>query len=343
MPRVRSILEYAILLLALAALPTAQAQIKILSVVNSASFQAGLPAGGALATVFCTGLPTPPGTYTAPTSPPLPLYLAGVQVQVNSAVAPVLAVVIPQAGDSAPAQINFQVPLERNSTASTAVNSDQGTLFIRTVDASGVPNGAGSAVLTPVPNAGQGAFFQDANGYAIAFHNSDNAPVTVQNPAHAGETITAYADDLFLVWPPSSDRHACRGTAALPTWAVTGSLKRSAIVLLLPVPANVSELLPQRAPWHDGGVLHQYPGAPDRVLSVGSRSHWGRANHICGSGQPTAGELALVLRCRLLPQRQSDARSLRVPQYGRRRQPVRATAGRVSNRYGHSRCALMRL
>ncbi|MGO9258029.1 MAG: hypothetical protein ACLQU1_17210 [Bryobacteraceae bacterium] len=202
MPRVRSILEYAILLLALAALPTAQAQIKILSVVNSASFQAGLPAGGALATVFCTGLPTPPGTYTAPTSPPLPLYLAGVQVQVNSAVAPVLAVVIPQAGDSAPAQINFQVPLERNSTASTAVNSDQGTLFIRTVDASGVPNGAGSAVLTPVPNAGQGAFFQDANGYAIAFHNSDNAPVTVQNPAHAGETITAYADDLFLVWPP---------------------------------------------------------------------------------------------------------------------------------------------
>ncbi len=47
------------------------------------------------------------------------------------------------------------------------------------------------------------ASFSDANGYAIAQHASDYSPVTVQNPAHPGETIVVYANDFFQVWPPT--------------------------------------------------------------------------------------------------------------------------------------------
>ena len=125
----------------------------------------------------------------------LPTSLAGVKVQVNNAWAPILAVVVPAEGSSSPEQVNFQVPLERNSTAVSG-GTDIGTLGVYEV-------GDGGAEITPIPNAGAGGgFFQDSNGYAIAFHSSDEAPVTTQNPAQPGETITAYADDLFLTWPP---------------------------------------------------------------------------------------------------------------------------------------------
>ncbi|MGO9259082.1 MAG: hypothetical protein ACLQU1_22590 [Bryobacteraceae bacterium] len=185
------------LFVSLAATPCAVGQVKILSVVNSASFQPGLPSGGALATVFCSGLSLAPGTYLAPATGPLPLSPAGIQVVVNNAVAPILAIVVPQPADAAPAQINFQVPPERNSTSLSA--SDGGSFAIVGVGGT-LPNGG--AELTPIPTAGQGGFFANANGDAIAFHSSDSTPVTVQSPAHAGETLIVYADDFFLVWPP---------------------------------------------------------------------------------------------------------------------------------------------
>jgi hypothetical protein len=37
-------------------LPAQSQPIKVVSVVNAASFQPGMPTGGALATVFCSGL-----------------------------------------------------------------------------------------------------------------------------------------------------------------------------------------------------------------------------------------------------------------------------------------------
>jgi hypothetical protein len=58
------------------------------------------------------------------------------------------------------------------------------------------------AVL-PTTGAGNGGFFADANGYALALHAADFSLVSLDNPAHPGEVIIAYGDDLFPVWPPA--------------------------------------------------------------------------------------------------------------------------------------------
>ena len=189
----------------------ARSQVVIKAVVNSASFQslAGkndlslgvplFPSGGALATAFCSGITKNPGVYVA-SSTPLPFLLGGVSVYVNGGIAPLLAVVIPsQDQSSALTQINFQVPMERNSVqrvGSLTENSLENVEIDITSD-------SGPASLT-INNTlrGLGGFFTDGNGYVIAQHASDYSPVTLQNPAHAGQTIIAYADDFFEVWPP---------------------------------------------------------------------------------------------------------------------------------------------
>jgi hypothetical protein len=71
------------------------AQPQIQSVVSAASFQPGLPAGGALATLFVSGTIGAPGTYIAPPGEPLPMSLAGFDISINEAYAPILAVVVP--------------------------------------------------------------------------------------------------------------------------------------------------------------------------------------------------------------------------------------------------------
>jgi uncharacterized protein (TIGR03437 family) len=129
------------------------------------------------------------GTYVASSSL-LPYELGGLQVLINDAAAPMLAVVITPAGQSARAQINFQVPLERNSSLLPA---DQSTGRLLACGANAIPY--------PSPPL-WGGFFADSNGYAVAQHASDYSPVNPSNPARAGETIIAYADDFFAVWPP---------------------------------------------------------------------------------------------------------------------------------------------
>ena len=180
----------------------ALAQPRVAAIVNSASFQAGLPMGGGLATMFVSGLTPPfdaePGVYTA-TSFPLPYQLGGVSISIYNglAYAPILAVSIPDSGSSDYAQINFQVPIERNVPSNT--NDLARSLIVAFTGAKG---GAvievDGALLPPPPF---GAFFADAKNYVIAQHGSDYSPVTPSNPAHAGETIIAYADDFFSVWP----------------------------------------------------------------------------------------------------------------------------------------------
>lgn len=167
--------------------PGAWAQAKIAAVVNAASFQSGLPSGGALATIFCSGLTNvSPGTYVTTSASPLPYALGGLTVTVNNAMAPMLAVVIDSSGNG---QINFQVPLELNAS-STLNGQYTGSLA------------ACGTVMTSFPTSGWGGFFADANGNAIAQHASDYSLVTPQNPAHPGEAIVTYADDFFPVWPP---------------------------------------------------------------------------------------------------------------------------------------------
>ena len=72
--------------------PAVWGQAAIVSIANAAipgSLGSKLPAGGALATAYVTGLSDlQPGIYTAPTNQPLPLNLGGVSVVVNNGSAP---------------------------------------------------------------------------------------------------------------------------------------------------------------------------------------------------------------------------------------------------------------
>ena len=178
----------------------AVAQSQIQAVMNAASFESGLPSGGALATLFVTGVTTAPGIYVAPLGQPLPFSLGGVGVYVNYGAAPILAVIVPASGQSGMTQINFQVPMERN--VSLEVNTSGQPLFpgVVGIDGTGV---LGSPTIALPAQPVWGGFFAQAGGYAVALHASDRSLVTTQSPAEPGETIIAYADDFFGVWPPS--------------------------------------------------------------------------------------------------------------------------------------------
>ena len=199
-----------IISMTVAAVASVWAQGQIVAVVNSASFQPGLtvaaqsgsetiqgmPSGGSLATVFLSGFNgLTPGTYVAPPSSPLPFTLGGLAVIVNGAPSPILSVIIPVAGSTAYAQVNFQVPMERNAVT-------QGALGCPNCSGPTAVDVNGATFTIPAVARGWGGFFSDANGYAMARHGNDNTLVSVLNPAHAGETIIVYADDFFDVWPP---------------------------------------------------------------------------------------------------------------------------------------------
>jgi uncharacterized protein (TIGR03437 family) len=85
-----------------------------------------MPRGGALASIFVSGLTDAPGIAVAPSWWLLPQELAGITVTANGATAPILAVAIPSKGQNG--QINIQVPLERNSTLQPDGSDSEGTL-----------------------------------------------------------------------------------------------------------------------------------------------------------------------------------------------------------------------
>jgi uncharacterized protein (TIGR03437 family) len=170
------------------------AQPRITAVANSASMKPGLPGGGALASIFMSGVEgAAPGVYVAASQSPLPTQLAGFQVLVNFAYAPILAVAVSVYEGTTFAQVNIQVPLERNASL---VGSYGGAMQACYSD-------RGCADVSPLPARAWGAFFSDASGYVVAQHASDFQPVSPDYPARPGESIVAYADDLFVVWPPT--------------------------------------------------------------------------------------------------------------------------------------------
>ncbi len=183
--------------LLLAMSPQAWSQPKIIAVVNAASFQEGLPWGGALATAYVLGLAgLKPGTYIAPSGQSLPYSLGGISVEVDGTRAPILSVFVPS-DSSANAQVSFQVPTEANAGLWGGGLTISGG-YIEVNEALLTDAAAGIALGLPE----WGGFFAGSNGYAAALHASDSSLVTTQNPAHPGETIIAYADDFFLTWPP---------------------------------------------------------------------------------------------------------------------------------------------
>jgi uncharacterized protein (TIGR03437 family) len=210
-----------------AASPMAWSQPQVTAVVNAATFQAGLPSGGGLATLYCTSPVTsaPPALYLPASSSPLPNTLIELQVAVNGAYAPILAVVVTESGGVSHAQINFQVPMERN------VSLPNSGGFAGSLTACGAPT------MQPLPERSAGGFFADVNGYAIAQHASDYSAVTPQNPAHPGEWITAYADDVFPTWPSPAIGIP---TPVQPLFQQTVGLFASGYLYLQPYPAASS-------------------------------------------------------------------------------------------------------
>jgi len=177
-------------------------QPNIVAVVNSASFQSGLPTGGALATVYVSGLTAlTPGTYLASFSQPLPHTLGGVTVTVDNDHAPLLAVIVPS-DPTVNVQINFQVPLSANASLLYAYFG-LGPVYLGYLSVSdGVSHAVATTTQTTGPLRYWGGFFSEANSNAVARHASDSSLVTPQNPAHPRESIVIYADGFFMTWPP---------------------------------------------------------------------------------------------------------------------------------------------
>lgn len=168
----------------------------VCTVRNSASRASGVPRGGALATLECTGLEGKPGLLQAPEGGPAPFKLGDIEVLVNGAPSPILSVFFPSEEEAAAGvrqRVVFQVPLERNASPLDSVYPS-----LRQAGVKALLLLAGNGIRAPRP----GAFFRDSDGYLIAEHTSDGSRVTKENPAHPGETITVYANDFFSVWPP---------------------------------------------------------------------------------------------------------------------------------------------
>jgi uncharacterized protein (TIGR03437 family) len=193
----------AFLLGLLAVATPASAQIEVGLTFNAASSRTlRMPRGGALAAVFCKGLRGKPGLLTAQAKPFLPFLLGSddvpaIGVFVNGTLAPIVSIYIPPDEESPYARITFQVPFERNVTRLNRDGWDYPLAGVWQVGSSGA-----EVILFPSESTTFGAFFSDDKGYVMAEHTADHSPVTPENPARPGETITAYASDFFSVWPP---------------------------------------------------------------------------------------------------------------------------------------------
>jgi uncharacterized protein (TIGR03437 family) len=147
-------------------------------VVNAASFLPGVSPGG-LATIFGENLNDVSGSVVANTNP-LPLRLAGVEVDVNGVPAPIFSVAHANGED----QISFQVPYHTD-TGPNAVEIDvfdYGNLVATTLTDSFIED--------------PGIFAYGSNSYAVAQHSFDGSLIGPSNPAAPGEIIILYATAL---------------------------------------------------------------------------------------------------------------------------------------------------
>jgi uncharacterized protein (TIGR03437 family) len=169
------------LVIAVLAIHTASAQIRVLAVTDAATFTPGLPFAGSLATIFCTGLAGISGVQSA-ANYPLPDQIAGVSVTINGTSAPLLAV----ANSGGYQQINIQVP---------SLPGLSGVFGPQTIEVAQSGQSGSSQFQWP---SAWGVFFAGSSGYVAAQH-ADYSAVTPDHPAHPGELLTVYATNLVSV------------------------------------------------------------------------------------------------------------------------------------------------
>lgn len=176
-------------LIAFTAIQTITAQIRVLSVTDSATFTLGLPAYGSLASVFCTGLTCIVGTQSAKQYP-LPYEIAGVSVRVSGYPAPLLGV----ADLGIYQQINIQVPWTVDSSPPIDVSQFGYTSTMQISSAVNWQRFFADAFPSR-PMANWGVFFTGTSGYAVVQH-ADASLVTPDHPARPSEILAAYATGL---------------------------------------------------------------------------------------------------------------------------------------------------
>ncbi|MCC6585319.1 MAG: hypothetical protein IT168_01260 [Bryobacterales bacterium] len=192
----------------------AKAQIAVLGVTTSANFDNGVPARGALASLFVRGLDI--AKVVEATTKPLPIELAGVRLTVGGVAAPILAVI----PGSSYQQVNFQVPVDaRFGSLDVEVILEAGGRLLTTYQA--------TRPWSP------GEFFADQNYYAILQHAADYSLVTRDAPAHAGETVVAYLTGLPMPDPPVPSGFAAPfdPLAVLPSYRRADSAEEYSVLL----------------------------------------------------------------------------------------------------------------
>jgi len=141
--------------------------------------------------------------------------------------------------------------------------------------------------VSPLTPPTWGGFLMDENGYAIAQHASDYSLVTIQNPAHAGETIIAYADGFFTVWPPPPIGFA----VPLPPSFEPSVSPPAAYGLYLQRLSNT-----HCARWvPPARVLYRQSRFTDLVPRASTHANRNRADQLGCTGTPGGGRLGLVL------------------------------------------------
>ena len=266
-------------------------QVQCSPVVNSASFEPGLPEPGSLATVFCTGIRTVSGIVTAPTFLPLPQEVSGVSILINDFyVAPILAVA--NLGDRQ--QVNFQVPHER-------LLAQKSRLQVLTRDSSG--SAQNSAPIDSLDYPKTGGFFSGADGLAFARHAADGSWVTAQNPATIGETIAVLGTGFGSTYPPKPV-----GFPAPASPAFSGSLD-----FLVPgAEYNISQPLralnvgPQAAKVSAIGLAAGYLGVDQIVFDVPAGAGSGIVDLNLQVGSTVCAPLPVVPRCPFTPRNTSN-------------------------------------
>jgi uncharacterized protein (TIGR03437 family) len=278
-----------------ASLPAQQVQCSV--VVNSASFEPGLPEPGSLATVFCTGMRTVSGIVVAPTFLPLPQQLSGVSILINdSYIAPILAVA--NIGDRQ--QVNFQVPHER-------LLAQKSRLQVLTRDSSG--SAQNSAPIDNLDYPKTGGFFADAGGLVFARHAADGSWVTAQNPATTGETITILGTGFGATYPP---KPVAFPAPASPAFSGNLDFLVPGTEYNLSQPLRVLNVGPRAAKVSSIGLAAGYLGVDQIVFDVPDGAGSGTVDLNLQVGSTVCGPFPITAGCHFTPLNTSNTVKLPV-------------------------------
>jgi uncharacterized protein (TIGR03437 family) len=198
----------------LAAASVAPAQVANIAVTSGASFEPGVPPRGSIASIFCTGLDL--SQIAVADRYPLPFTLAGVEVRIGGAPAPLFAVA-PLGGYQ---QVNLQVPQEAQFGGPD-------------IEVEVSQQGRRGTVRAPVGLSSPGDFFRWPGGWAALQHAADYAAVTPQNPARAGEAILAYLTGLPGTQPvvPTGQPSPFEPLAIVPQFSMVASAETYQVVI----------------------------------------------------------------------------------------------------------------